>query len=304
MQIVKSLKEIKEKFVLTVGNFDGVHKGHQNMLKQIKSNGLPLAVLTFVPHPVQVLFPQNNFLLNDYIRRRDLLEKVGVDYLFEVDFNRDLSTKEPDAFLDEYIMTNELLQEFFVGHDFAFGSEKKGDYEYILNYCSKKNLKLTQLDQFVEDTHKISSSYVRKLISQGDVNLASKMLGGYFRLKGIIVKGEGRGKRIGVPTANMSINSTIKKPAPGVYITNTYLNGQKWHSVTNIGNNPTFNNSDELFIETHILDFDNDIYGEDLIVEFVERIRDEKKFDDVNTLVAQIKSDIKCAQEFFDEQKA
>ncbi len=307
MKVVDSLKDISsQSFSLTIGNFDGVHLGHQEILKTIKdhasSKSQKLVVMTFVPHPVQILSPRSNFLINSYAQRRSYLRDIGVDYLIEVDFNRDLSTMGPAEFMDEYIFCNSGIKDFFLGHDFAFGSNKSGDHNFIEEYCKNKNIEIHILKKFIKNSlHKsISSSSIRDAIGEGNVKQANIMLGREFMLSGTVVKGVGRGKQMGVPTANMGYEKTRKIPARGVYTTQIIVDDQLWQSITNVGFNPTFNDENEIFVETHILDFDNDIYGQEIEVYFINKVRDEKKFSSVNELISQIHEDISSVRKYFE----
>ncbi len=306
MKIISSLAEVKEGATLTIGNFDGVHMGHQEILKTIKSyskdRNLSFVVITFVPHPVQILSPRDNFLINSYDQRRRYLEESGVDYLMELEFNRDFSTMSPSVFIDKYILENKI-SDFFLGHDFAFGSNKSGDHNFIIDYCKNKDIKIHILKEFVDQSvhESISSSAIRDAISNGDVLEANRMLGREFMISGMVVKGAGRGKQIGIPTANLGFDAIRKVPQRGVYSTKTLVDNQLWQSITNVGFNPTFNNEEKILIETHILDFDNDIYGQEIEVSFIEKIRDEKKFSNVNDLISQIKCDIQTARDYFEK---
>jgi len=303
MKIINSLTEITNKKVaITIGNFDGVHSGHQKILKEISDDcklvGLDLVVITFVPHPIQILNPRSNFLLNSYNERRELFEKAGIKTVLELEFSRDFSTMEPSEFMDKYIAVGNNVATFYVGHDFAFGANKKGDHNFVQEYCSKKNIKVHILEKHSSANFETSSSEIRSSLDQGDIEKANKLLGRPFYITGRVIKGEGRGRQIGIPTANLSFSNERKVPEKGVYVSRCTVGGQVWHSITNIGNNPTFNDTNDLFLESHIFDFDNDIYGEVLKVEFLKKIRDEKKFSSVNDLIAQIKDDIMLAKGF------
>ena len=308
MEVVNNLSDIHESDLsLTIGNFDGVHLGHQEILKTIKSyaesKGQKLVVMTFVPHPVQILSPKKDFLINNYNQRRDYLNDLGVDYLVEIEFNRDLSTMSPSEFMEKFIVQNTGVKDFFLGHDFAFGSNKSGDHNFIEEYCKGREINVHILKKFIsESIHgSISSSAIRNEISDGNVSEANLMLGRKFMLSGTVVKGAERGKQMGIPTANMGYDDTRKVPARGVYITQIKVNNQLWHSVTNVGHNPTFNDTNQTFVETHILDFDNDIYGQEIEVYFIDKVRNEKKFSSVNELISQINDDIKVVREYFEK---
>lgn len=304
MKKFDSLGDIKEDFVLTIGNFDGVHRGHQRVLSEIKKycekNKLKLCVLTFVPHPVQILSPRKNYLINTYKERCELLEKINVDFLVEVDFNRDISTMSPSDFMKKYILNSTKVKKFYVGHDFAFGANKSGDYKFIEQYSKDNGLDVQLLPRFDVEKCNVSSSLIRKSLSGGEVEYANELLGRDFFLSGRVVKGAGRGKKIGIPTANLQFDDVRITPKVGVYISTVNIGSQVWNSITNIGINPTFDQGDAINIETHIFDFDNDIYGDELKVNFKKRIRDEKKFSSVNELISQIKSDILVAKEYLE----
>lgn len=303
MKIVNSLGEIHEDFSLTIGNFDGVHLGHQSVFKKVieenKKNNLKICVMTFVPHPVQILSPRDNFLINSYLERRQLLREIGIDYLVEIDFNRDLSTMAPSQFMDTFILNNKALKSFYIGHDFAFGANKAGDHNFIKNYCTKNNIEVVILDQLDSKDIAISSTSIRKSVNEGNVEVAKQLLGRLFFISGRIIKGAGRGKQIGIPTANLDVNPQRIHPSVGVYATYVTVDSNRWEAVTNIGYNPTFNDETQIHIESHLLDFDQDIYGKEIKLEFVKRIRKEIKFSSVNELVSQIKKDIEQARTIF-----
>jgi riboflavin kinase/FMN adenylyltransferase len=290
-------------FGLTIGNFDGVHQGHQDLLNRVRkatSKALQkMIVMTFVPHPIKIIRGASSFLLNTYIERRSLLERYGADYLVEIHFSRDFSTQSPENFLNEYILSIKDLQTLYLGYDFAFGSNKAGDHEFVTNYCKGK-CEVEIQPEFKLDNENVSSSTIRKLLLDGDVLKANNILGREHFISGRVVKGAGRGRQIGVPTANIEFDSDLLVPKRGVYITRTQYKDQLYFSVTNIGKNPTFKSDESVSVETHLLDFDNDIYGDEISVQFIERIRDEKKFESVNELIAQIKDDVETSRKHFE----
>lgn len=310
MKIVKNLESLNEdghKFAVTIGNFDGVHLGHQNILKLIlqecEKEGLELVVVTFEPHPIQILKPRNHFLINSFIEKRELLKNVGIKYLCEISFSRDVSTMAPGSFLDDYILSCKSVEKIYLGHDFAFGANKSGNHEFVKSYCSPRKIDVRLLDEFTLKDQCVSSTKIREALAFGKIEEVEKMLNRHFFITGTVVKGEGRGRKIGFPTANIRFPAERVVPARGVYITKTILGDQTWNSLTNIGHNPTFNSGNDLFVETHILDFDGNIYGDEISVQFYTKIRDEKKFDSVNSLVEQIKKDEAVARDFFEHRK-
>lgn len=286
---------------LTIGNFDGVHIGHQSLLRNIRKNSdAKLILITFRPHPQTILRSvDDRFLINSYDDRRELLSSCNVDYLLELKFDRDFSMQEPSSFLKNYVQSIPGLKNFYLGYDFVFGKDKKGDFQFSKSFL--KNVNVKRLDEYiVEDSEHISSTEVRELLRKGDIEKSHVLLGRHFYLDGNIVKGDGRGKTIGFPTANITIDKDRLIPKSGVYITRSMINSMVYHSVTNIGYKPTFNEKKILSVETHLLDFDEEIYGENLKVYFLKRLRGEEKFSSVNELIVQIKEDVKKTEAFFE----
>jgi riboflavin kinase/FMN adenylyltransferase len=308
MIVIKNINELQEiysedKVQVTIGNFDGVHKGHREFLLRISDNckktKSKFVVITFVPHPVHILNAQTGFLINSYTERRELLAQCGVDYLLEVDFTRDFSTLSPESFFQKFLFTYRGIDKVYLGHDFAFGANKSGDYKLAKILCEKENINLILQDEFLLNNHSVSSSIVRSAISSGEIERANSLLGRPYFLSGRVIKGQGRGKQIGFPTANIDYGNELIIPARGVFITKTNIHDMIYNSVTNIGMNPTFNLGQAIHIETHLLDFTRDIYGEEMRVSFFKKIRDEKKFSSVNDLITQIDKDVQAAKEFF-----
>jgi riboflavin kinase / FMN adenylyltransferase len=292
---------------LTIGNFDGVHIGHQQLLKQIKSEckeqDLKFVVVTFTPHPQKILQPEKErFLINSYEQRRSLLKKIGVDFLVELAFTRDFSTLPPEAFIKNYLLSYPDLKNFYLGYDFAFGANKEGGYDLAKSLCSSSGIKVQIQPKFEQAGSVVSSSRIREKLLGGKVEEAAVVLGRPFRLEGVVVKGEGRGKKIGFPTANIQVHADLIVPQKGVYITRTVYNGMTYQSITNIGNNPTFKDSHLVHIETNLFDFDTDIYGETIEIEFLQKVRDEKKFATVNELIEQIRRDVQEAKSFLNKK--
>lgn len=305
MKVIKSTTEIDSTVELniTIGNFDGVHLGHQDFLKSIINEAEEInrkvLVITFVPHPAFVLRAEPHFLINTYSERRELLKKLGVDYLLELNFTRDFSTLKPEEFLRQFVFVNKKIKKIFLGHDFHFGANKTGNFELAKVESSKNGVELLMYSEYKVDSSSVSSTIVRNQIQEGRVEVAANMLGRNFFISGRVIKGQGRGRQIGFPTANLGYDKDIILPAKGVYVTNTILNGMLYESITNVGVNPTFNTGYDIHVETHLLDFSRDIYGDEIRVIFVKKIRDEKKFSSVNELVKQIEEDSIIARKYF-----
>ena len=292
---------------LTIGNFDGVHIGHRQLLKKIKndcqSKNLLFVVVTFVPHPQKILQPdKERFLINSYEQRRTLLKSLGVDILVEMKFTRDFSTLKGEDFLSQYLLSYPNLKDFYLGYDFAFGANKEGDYDLVKSICHPRGVDVEIQPKYEFQGQVVSSSLIRERLLSGKIDEVKDILERPFHLEGVVVKGEGRGKKIGFPTANIQVSQDLLVPQKGVYVTRTIYNGMTFKSITNIGNNPTFKDTNMIHIETNLFDFDTDIYGELLDIQFLHKIRDEKKFPTVNDLIGQIKSDVEFAKEYLREK--
>ena len=289
---------------LCFGNFDGIHLGHQQLLRaqlaKAKELNQELVVITFNPHPKKILQEKNEpFLLVSREKKNELLAAIGCRWLVEIPFTRDFSTLSARQFLETYVLGVKAVKSIFLGWDFAFGSNKSGDADVVREICSEEKNKRIQVISFPAyefGGNLISSSIIRENIRAGKVDAVSAMLNRNYSLSGLVVKGEGRGKIIGVPTANLAYSEDLVIPMRGVYSSLCNYRGMIYKSVTNIGYNPTFNSTRLTTVETHLIDFDETIYGENIEVQFIKRIRDEMKFSSVNDLVAQIKLDIITAK--------
>jgi riboflavin kinase/FMN adenylyltransferase len=298
MEILNSLNDLKTKkcIGLTIGNFDGVHKGHSAFLEKVqnecKLNDYLFVVVTFNPHPSFILRNAESFLINSYEERRELLSAHDVDILVELPFNRDFSTLEPEDFLKDYIFQSGDVKKMFFGYDFAFGANKKGDFGFAQSFCKNINVDIELEEKVIVSNEIASSSIIREHLRKGEVECANKFLGRDFFITGTIIKGKGRGKQIGFATANTEVKKDRLIPAGGVYSTEVLYKGGHYKSLTNIGYNPTFGDLNKLSVETHLLDFDEDIYGEKIKVIFKSKLREEMKFNSVNELISQIKLDV------------
>ena len=306
MRVINHLNQIpkEEKIILTIGNFDGIHSGHQSLISSVQEKAKRInskfVLISFWPHPKQVLSPKKKgFLLNTREEKIKRADALGIDYFFEINFDRDFSTQTPNEFLDSYIFKHEGIQEIFLGYDFSFGANKEGGFDLAYSRGKEFNIKVNQLKALKVDEKIVSSSLIRQSLALGEVEEAARLLGYPYRLSGRIIKGQGRGKKIGFATANIELHPFKLLMKKGVYITKSKINKSVYHSVTNIGKNPTFGDIDQLQIETHLLGFDRDIYGEKLEVEFLKRLRDEVSFSSVNELLDQINLDVQKAKSYF-----
>lgn len=298
MKTVRCLREIDPhlNLGLTIGNFDGLHVGHCKLLdhvkKKCKEKSLVFTVMTFIPHPILVLNKKEQFLINSYSERRELLKIRGLELLIEVPFDQKFRTLSAKFFLHEYILSIKSLSSLFLGYDFSFGANREGDFKFAKKYCKNRGIDVFELNSFKINREIVSSTSIREKLEAGEINTVNHHLGRFFSLSGIVQKGVGRGREIGFPTANISVIPVRILPRKGVYRSRVVVGGKEFSSLTNIGVNPTFGLDKKIHIETHILNFDKEIYGEILKVFFIEKLRDEKKFCSVKDLVAQIKRDI------------
>lgn len=295
---IKSLPAALQSSVVTIGNFDGLHLGHQKLIEKVidlaNQKNAESVVMTFEPHPAKVLFPEKQlqrlFSLQD---QQDMLQKWGVKHYIVEPFSRALSELHRDQFLYDWILKPLNPQALVVGYDFNFGSNREGNTSYLESKAKDLRLELHVIPPYKIENEIVSSSAIRQLIADTKMQKANQFLGRPFYLQGVVEKGAERGRKIGFPTANVYSTSETY-PAKGVYACYVYHNGQKYVGVTNVGNNPTFQEATKrpIQVEAHILDFDKFIYGEDLKVEFLDFIRGEQKFSGVNELIEQIKKDV------------
>ncbi|WP_062050921.1 riboflavin biosynthesis protein RibF [Bacillus sp. JCM 19034] len=293
--------------VFALGYFDGVHKGHQQVIGQAKkeavSSNVPLSVMTFHPHPIEVLRPSQSPLkvltpLKDKIK---YLEELGVDYLYVVEFSLPFSKLSPEEFVHNYLYSLDATH-VVAGFDFTYGAMGMGNMGTLVNH-SNGQFGVTTVEKYSKNNEKVSSTLIRKLLTEGNVEQASELLSRTFSIKGIVSGGEKRGRQIGFPTANVAAEPYII-PKVGVYAVEFVVNNQTFKGVCNIGYKPTFHDKrDVASIEVHILNFDQQIYGEEVEVYFLKRMRDEKKFNSVDELIQQITKDKQTAIEFFNGLK-
>jgi riboflavin kinase / FMN adenylyltransferase len=287
---------------VTIGSFDGVHLGHRAVIKRLVDGahaaGQPAVVITFFPHPSKVLRGNGHpFYLSTTEERAHLLADLQVDLGITLTFNRDLAALTADEFMS--LLSSHLnLRQLLVGHDFALGRGREGNFDVLEKLGQKYGYAIEGLSPFLMDGELVSSSRIRDLLGQGKVAQAARFLGRCYEVDGKVVAGDGRGRTIGIPTANLDTWEERLIPGRGVYATRAHFNQREYLSVTNIGLRPTFENQSPLLrLETHLLDFHQDLYGSELKLEFVDFLRPEQKFPSIQTLVDQINSDIKTARE-------
>ena len=312
MQIFHGYEEVKEALpspILTVGNYDGLHLGHrqiiESVVKRARDQKGTSIVYTFRPHPHLALTPNEELqLINTYDEKLDLLAAIGVNVVIEQPFSREFSTIAPEKFFSDVLVKRLSAQAIYVGYDFGFGKDRSGTLEMLRGFCQAEGVELHVAKPLKIDGETCSSSRIRDYLKAGDVKSATKLLGREFFYRGLVVRGNGRGHKIGFATANVKTESKLRVKE-GVYATLATYKGQTFKSVTNVGRQPTFNKDAvvPVVVETHLFDFDRDIYGEMLEVRMVERLRDEVRFDGVESLVKQIGADVEAAKKILAKVK-
>ncbi|MCK9195381.1 MAG: bifunctional riboflavin kinase/FAD synthetase [Syntrophales bacterium] len=285
---------------LTIGNFDGVHKGHQflfrHLVDQARNAQRQAVVLTFDPHPKMVLHPDRRpfYLITSIEEKIRLIEAQGVDGLIIIPFNLDFSKTTAREFVCDLLWGKLRIKKILIGHDYTFGKGKEGNETFLIAQGQKLGFEVEVMRAFQVDETIISSTLVRNAILAGDVKAAAAWLGRPYNLVGRVVPGHNRGAGLGFPTANIEPEKALV-PAPGVYAALARIDDQTYGSVLNIGMNPTFDDN-QMSIEVHILDFKGDIYGKTLEILFIEKLREEKKFNGPAELIVQIRKDIEQAR--------
>jgi riboflavin kinase/FMN adenylyltransferase len=285
---------------VTIGNFDGVHLGHQKLIsrtiqKAVK-RGMKSVVISFCPHPLHVLVgPNTPPFITQREQKLDLLESLGVDLSLLLNFTKKMAALSPEEFVRVYLLEWLNAKELVVGYDYSFGKGRKGNYAVLKDLGEQLGFRVEQLGPVIVEGAIVSSTRIRDLIRGGDVWEAAALLGRFYSVRGEVVPGMNRGGRLlGFPTANLQIKDGLY-PENGVYACWAQLDGETFPAVANVGYSPTFGNQ-VITVEAHILDFDRNIYGYDATLHFVMRLRPEKRFSGVDELVARIREDVTLAR--------
>ena len=298
--------QLEHDTILTIGAFDGVHRGHQHLIEQMLAAGARAgsltALLTFHPHPNAVLFPDDPpKYLTTPGQKAAILEKLGLDVLAILPFDLKLAATPGYEFIRR-IVSPLRVREIWVGSDFALGRGRSGDVAHLREWGDELGFTVQAVPPFVEDGAIISSTRIRELVLAGDMSEAARLLNRYYSLTGEVVHGAARGRRIlKIPTANLEMRVNRAIPADGIYAVFAILGEERYKGVASIGRRPTFDNGNRT-IEVHLLDFDQDIYGCDLVVEFVRWLRPEGKYPHIDDLIAQIHRDIEQAVDILDHE--
>ena len=315
MKIYTDLDDITAPFhkpCVTIGNFDGVHVGHQylfsEVVKRAKEQGGTSVAITFNPHPLQVVRPDVGVkLISTCDQKRQLIEQAGLDVLIIIPFSRDFATTAAIDFVNDTLLGKIGMTELVVGYDYCFGKGRQGDTSFLKQQGEKKGFPVTVVEPYYVEQVIASSTEVRKLVSAGKMRQVFKLLGRYYQIHGEVQVGMQRGgAQLGFPTANLHISGADLCPRHGVYVTQVVYDGKCYGGVLNIGVNPTFQGSDPdsapaITAETFIFDFNKDIYGKPLKVNFLQFLRDEQKFSGPEELVSQIRLDVEQARQVLAE---
>lgn len=292
------------KTVAAIGFFDGIHRGHQKVIQtavtKAKESNMESAVITFHPHPSVIL--KKGTVHVQYItplrEKQEILRKMNVDRLYIIRFSKELASLSPQGFIDHFIIGLNI-QHLVAGFDFTYGHKGEGNMEIIKSHA-KGAFDFTTIKKVELENEKVSSTKIRSLLSDGNVEKVNQYLNRPFSVWGIVVEGHKRGRTIGYPTANLQINSDALLPKIGVYAVKVLYKGEVYEGMADLGLNPTFTDSKtEPILEVNIFDYSNDLYGEELQIEWHKYIRDEEKFDDVSELIERIAMDEKEIRDYF-----
>jgi len=297
MRLIHNLEDaqLTEESVVTIGSFDGVHRGHQSLIAGVRESALKAnraaVVMTFFPHPSVVLGRAQPFYLTSPEEKLVQINQAGADLLIEWPFTAETARMRAAEFVDQ-LVAQLHMRELWIGHDFALGYQREGNAEFLTRLGETRSFTVKTVEPITNGDEVISSSGIRVALKQGDVAHAARLLGRWFRLSGRVVPGDGRGRTIGIPTANLDVWPEHAVPANGVYACRAWIGHLPHAAAVNIGTRPTVTDQKQRTIEAHVLDFDKDLYGINVTLDFVELLRGEQKFNSVSELVAQINRDV------------
>ncbi len=303
MELFRNIDEITKTFdkpVVTIGNFDGVHLGHQLLFSEVVGkayrNGGTSVVVTFDPHPLKVLRPDGIKLISTTSQKIELMRFAGIDALVILPFDHDFARTPAQDFVDRILVRTIGVKELVVGYDYAFGKGRTGNIDFLRQQGKEKGFPVTVVEAHYENDTLVSSTRIRELVTEGRMRDVRSLLGRYYQIHGKVQRGKQRGgKEVGFATANLKVSEEDLCPQKGVYVTQVVYDGKVYGSISNIGYNPTFGDN-RLVAETHIFDFNRDIYGHSIKLNLLQHLRGEVKFASVAELSAQIGKDITIAR--------
>lgn len=303
MEIIFGIGRIKKPFInpiITLGNFDGVHLGHQRILEKVKDEARKIhgesVVITFEPHPLKILYPEHcPPLLTPFRKKMIFIEKTGIEKVLCLEFSLAFAEISPLEFVKNILVEKVNAKKIIVGYNYRFGKGKSGDAEALRNNCKLFDVQVEVMEALTINHTIVSSSKIRELIKEGEVEKASKLLGRDYPVIGKVIEGSKRGHALGFPTANLEISDELY-PKTGIYAVEVEWNRRIFNGLANVGFNPTFE-AKSFSLEVYILNFDREIYGDEIQVNFKKRIRDEIRFSSPSQLIDQIRKDIQWAKE-------
>ena len=308
MQVIKDAlhsADLPYGAIATIGNYDGIHRGQLAVLSRVversKEEGVQSVVITFDPHPVSILRPEGApVLLTPGAQRERLLEAANIDVMLVIHFSEDFARTEPEDFARRFLHREMALQEIYVGSNFTFGKRRRGDLSLLERLGRELSFEAFGIQEVLHGGEVISSTRIRRAIDEGKVELAMELLGRPYSLRGTIVRGDRMGKRLGWPTINL-LSDNDQLPSDGVYTGRVRIPSMPgaFDCVTNVGTRPTVYEHYQHVVESHILDFDSDVYGERVEIQFHKRLREERIFSTVMDLSAQIGRDVEATREYF-----
>ncbi|MEX2130856.1 MAG: bifunctional riboflavin kinase/FAD synthetase [Pseudohongiellaceae bacterium] len=308
MIVVKDINTYQSHYtrcVATIGKFDGVHRGHQAILNQLKSQRelqhLPALVILIEPHPEEFFArapDQCPPRLTTIEEKLSLLEESGIDCVYLLEFNQNISQLSAEKYIQEILVDGLGVTVFIVGNDFRFGYQRQGDYALLLQSGRRLGFKVMETASLEIGGHRVSSTYIREQLGKGDFDLVQKLLGRAYGITGLVVRGRQLGKDLGFPTCNIALHRQ-RIPLHGVFACEVLWNNKILHAAVNIGYRPTISDGGDALLEAHILDFDTDLYGQELTIVFRSKIRDEQKFPSLEQLKDQIARDVSQVRGFF-----
>ena len=304
MKIVREFENYTENTpkVLSLGMFDGVHFGHISIINLLKSlaqeNNLETAILTFWPHPRKVFNPNDELkLLNTLNEKLNLLENANLDVVFLKSFDENFRNLTGEEFVRQILVQKLNVKHIIIGHDHVFGKNKSGNFELLQKLSKELDFVVQQLDAVKEGEFNISSTKIRNYLANGNIIGANKMLGYHYSVSGKVIDGKKLGRTIGYPTANIEVDELKLLPKKGAYIVEVYVKNKFYKGMLSIGTNPTVN-GDKLTVEVYILDFNKDIYGEEITVKFRDFLHEEIKFESLEKLIERLDEDKRLTKEF------
>ncbi len=304
MKIIEDFKNYTEKTpkVLSLGMFDGVHLGHISIINQLKEKakekGLQTALLSFWPHPRKVFNPNDELkLLTTLEEKISLLEKSDIDLLFLKKFDEEFRNLTGEEFIRQILVEKLNAKSIIIGHDHVFGKNKSGNFELLQKLSTELGYEVAQLNAVKEGEFNISSTKIRNCLGNGNIIGANKMLGYHYSISGKVIDGKKLGRTIGYPTANLEINELKLLPKKGAYIVEVFVKNKFYKGMLSIGTNPTVN-GEKLTVEVYILDFNEDIYGENITINFRDFLHEEIKFESLEKLIERLDEDKKLTEKF------